>query len=147
VSRVPWLPVVGCILGLGYCAVTTRYRVGSLAAPGPGLFPLLAGLTMTLGAAAAVIAEARAPSLVPLRPGESFRRVPALVTALVAFAILLKPLGFLVASTALAAAVLAICGRRRVWSLVAISVALSAGTYLTFRLLGVPLPAGVFGLG
>ncbi len=113
--------------------------------PGPGLFPLLAGFTMTLASLVAVITESRAPSVAVVELGESFRRVPALVAALVIYAIVLKPAGFLAASAALAALVLVILGRRRVSTVVAIAVALSAGTWLTFRLLGVPLPPGPLG--
>jgi hypothetical protein len=70
-----------------------------------------------------------------------------LVAVLVGYALVLKPAGFLAASTGLAALVLVILGRRRAWSVVAISGTLSVGGYLTFRLLGVPLPAGALGLG
>lgn len=102
---------------------------------------------MTGAAVVGLIAEWRAPSLVAEPLGERFRRVPALLASLAAFAILLKPLGFLLTATALSALVLVILGRRRAWSVMAISVGLSAGCYLTFRLLGVPLPAGALGLG
>lgn len=141
------IPLAGFILGVAFSVGATRYPVGSLVSPGPGLFPLLSGLTMTLAGVVALAAEWRAPSLVLQPLGERFRRVPALVAALAAYAIVLKPVGFLAASAVLAAVVLVVLGRRRVWSVAAISVALSAGSYLTFRLLGVPLPAGALGFG
>lgn len=129
-----------------YSVAAFSYPVGTLVSPGPGLFPLVAGLTMTLASLVAVIAESGAPSVAAMELGESFRRVPALVAALVGYAIVLKPAGFLAASTALVALVLVILGRRRAWTIVAIAVALSAGTWLTFGLLGVPLPSGPYGL-
>jgi putative tricarboxylic transport membrane protein len=146
-SRALALPLAGVILGVVYSAGAMRYSVGSLVAPGPGLFPLLAGLTMTLGSVIALFAEYRAPSVASPRPGESFRRVPMLVAALVAYALALKLVGFVAASTALTALALVILGRRGAWPVAGIAVALSAGCYLTFRLLGVPLPSGALGLG
>jgi putative tricarboxylic transport membrane protein len=130
------------LVGAAYACAAFSHPIGTLVSPGPGLFPLLAGLTMTLAGLVAMIAESRAPSLATVELGTSFRRVPMLVAALVGYAIVLKPVGFLVASTALAGLVLVILGRRRVWTVSTIAVALSAGTWLTFRLLGVPLPRG-----
>jgi hypothetical protein len=141
------LPLAGVLLGGVYTAAAMRYAVGSLVAPGPGLFPLLAGLTITLSSLIAVVAESRAPSLAPTGRGESFRRVPWLVAALLGYAVVLKPGGFLAASTALAAFGLVILGRRRPWPIAAIAIGLTVGCYLTFRLLGVPLPSGALGLG
>jgi putative tricarboxylic transport membrane protein len=146
-SRALALPLAGVLLGVAYSLGAMRYSVGSLIAPGPGLFPLLAGVTMTLASGIALIVEFRRPSLPPPQLGESFRRVPWLLAALVAYALLLKPAGFVAASTALVALVLVVLGRRQVWSVAVLALALSAGCYLTFRLLGVPLPPGAFGLG
>lgn len=145
-SRPPALPLAGLLVGGAYSVAALSYPVGTPVAPGPGLFPLLAGLTMTLAGLIAVIVEYRAPSVAAVELGESFRRVPMLVAALVLYAIVLKPAGFLASSAALAGLVLVILGRRRAWTVVTIAGALSAGTWLTFRLLGVPLPPGPFGL-
>lgn len=147
VSRALALPLAGLLVGAVYTSGALRYPVGTPVTPGPGLFPLLAGLTMTLASLIALITEYRAPSVTPVGLGESFRRVPVLVAALVAYAIVLKPAGFLAASAALAALVLVVLGRRAASTVVAIAVVLSAGCYLTFRLLGVPLPQGALGLG
>lgn len=143
--RAAALPLAGALVGALYTLAAFSYPVGTPTAPGPGLFPLLAGLTMTLGGLVAVVAELRAPSVPVVELGESFRRVPALVAALVVYAVVLKPAGFLTASAALTALVLVVLGRRRAWTVAAIAVALSAGTWLTFRLLGVPLPPGPLG--
>ncbi len=141
------LPLAGVLLGVACTVGAMRYAVGSLVAPGPGLFPLLAGLTMTLAGLIALVADCRVPSIARAGRGESFRRVPMLVAVLVGYALVLKPAGFLAASAALTALVLVILGRRRAWPVAGIALALSAGCYLTFRLLGVPLPAGALGLG
>jgi hypothetical protein len=146
-SRARALPLTGLLVGAAYTVGAFSYPVGTAVAPGPGLFPLVAGLTMTLASLIALIIESRAPSIAPLPLGESFHRVPMLVAALVAYVIALKPAGFLAASAALAALVLVILGRRRVRTVVVIAVVLSVGCYLTFRLLGVPLPVGALGLG
>src|SRR5262245_10903318 len=140
------LPLAGLVIGAVYTLAALAYPVGTPVAPGPGLFPLLAGFTMTLASLIALITEHRAPSVAPMRFGASFWRVAALVAALGAYAIVLKPAGFLVASTALVALVLVILGRRHALTVIATAVSLGAGCYVTFRLLGVPLPAGALGL-
>lgn len=139
-------PLAGLLVGAAYSVAAFSYPVGTPVSPGPGLFPFLAGFTMTLASLVAVIAEYRAPSIATVELGESFRRVPALVAAMVVYAMVLKPAGFLATSAALAGVVLVILGRRSPWTIVTIALALSAGTWLTFRLLGVPLPPGPFGL-
>lgn len=139
--------MAGLMIGAVYTVAALSYPVGTPVAPGPGLFPVLAGSTMTLASLIALIAEYRAPSVAPMRLGASFRRVPALVATLGVYAIVLKPAGFLVASTALVALVLVILGRRHAPTVIATAIGLSAGCYLTFRLLGVPLPVGALGLG
>jgi hypothetical protein len=146
-SRARALPLAGLLVGAAYTAGAFFYPVGTAVAPGPGLFPLVAGLTMTLASLIALIAESRVPSIALLELGESFRRVPMLVAALMVYTIALKPAGFLAAAAALVALVLVILGRRRVSTVVVIAVVLSVGCYLTFRLLGVPLPMGTLGLG
>ena len=140
------VPLLGLVVGVAYTAGATRYPAGTLVSPGPGLFPLLAGLTIALGAAIALITEARAPSTMPEPLAPARARVPILVVALTAYAIVLQGVGFLVASATLCAVVLVILGRRGPWGAIAIAVALSAGAWVTFRILGVPLPPDPFGL-
>jgi putative tricarboxylic transport membrane protein len=146
-SRTLALPLAGVLLGLAYSTGALRYPVGSLVAPGPGLFPLLTGVTMTLAGVTALILACRGPSVTTPRLGESFGRVPLLLATLVAYALVLKPAGFLAASTTLTALLLVVLGRRQAWRVAALAVALSVGCYLAFRLLGVPLPRGALGLG
>lgn len=140
------VPLLGLVGGVAYTAVAARYPVGTVVAAGPGLFPLLAGLAIILGSALALISEWRAPSTTPEPLGPASARVPILVAALVGYAIVLKAVGFLVASATLCALVLAVLGRRRALSVITIATALSVGAWVVFRILGMPLPPGVLGL-
>lgn len=113
--------------------------------PGPGLFPFLAALLL-LGTALAAARERQetASEAEPVdRP--RFLRYGLVVLA---FTLLLKPLGTILASIGLFLAVLRGIERRS-W-LAAVSVALTAavGSWGLFReTLGVPLPRGLLGLG
>ena len=79
--------------------LSTDYRLGTAARMGPGFFPtVLGGLLAALGLALAV------PAL--LRDGEGFPRLHmrpllTLVVAIMAFGLLLDPLGFVLAAIVL----------------------------------------------
>jgi putative tricarboxylic transport membrane protein len=73
-------------------------------------------------------------------------RVLALVAALVAFAVLLPLLGYVVTATALFVAAALLLGAPRGWQVVAYGWALAATVFLIFdRLIGLTLPAGPWG--
>lgn len=70
---------------------------------------------------------------------------PALMTLLMLlYALLLRPLGFVVATTAFIMAGAAVLGWRRWAAAFVVAAGFSVGTYYAFvRLLAVPLPAGI----
>ena len=73
-------------------------------------------------------------------------RVLALVGALLAFALLLPVLGYVVSSAALFVAAALLLGAPRGWKVVAYGWALAALIFLVFdRLIGLTLPAGPWG--
>lgn len=146
-ARATALPLAGLVLGVAYTLATVGYPVGNLVAPGAGLFPLFAGLLIVASSVVGLIGEYRRPTAVSDPPGPAFWRVPALAISLIVYFMLLKPAGFLIAAAALSGLVLAVLGRRP-WSVVlAIALATSVASSLAFRLLGVPLPAGILSLG
>ena len=135
------------VLGLGlFVAVeTAMLRTGpGYAAIGPKLFPWLvaAGLLLVGGA---LLYEARAGA-VAHPAGFDLDLPPALmVTAgLVLQMILMKPAGFVIASTVMFVAVTHALGSRRLVLNVAVGFVLCLATYVAFRWgLGLILPAGL----
>jgi putative tricarboxylic transport membrane protein len=65
------------------------------------------------------------------------------VLALIAFVVLLDPIGYVLATTALATALLLVLGGRLGWGTATVIIVLTVGSYGLFdRLLNVPLPQG-----
>jgi hypothetical protein len=90
-----WCGLIFVAIGLAFLIAAQNYRMGSAARMGPGYFPtLLGGLLALLGLSLTV------PAL--LRSGEPFPRLHlrpmlALLAAILAFALLLEPAGFVIA--------------------------------------------------
>jgi putative tricarboxylic transport membrane protein len=136
------------LLGLFVAIETATLRTGpGYAAIGPKLFPwlvaaglLLVGAALLYGARAGAVAQ---PA------GFRLDLPPALaVTAgLVLQMLLIKPAGFVIATTVLFVAVAHAFGSRRPARDAALGLVLCAATYLAFtRGLGLVLPAGVLGM-
>jgi hypothetical protein len=132
------------VLALLYLAAGRRYPLDTLAAPGPGVFPLFAGAALLLVAASLFAATARTSALEPPgRADESRWSRPGLIiaAALVGYAALLPLAGFLAPAFALVVITARSLGLSGWWR----PVALGAGTVVAVRLLfvswlGVPLP-------
>ena len=80
-------------------ALARNYRLGTPARMGPGFFPtILGGILAALGLSLTIPALVRNGEPLP-RPG--LRPMLAILVAIVVFALLLTPLGFVIASAAL----------------------------------------------
>ena len=94
-----WCGVVFLALGIAFMVIAREYRVGTAARMGPGFFPsLLGGLLAGLGLLIAV------PAIV--RDGDTFpklqlRPLLTILAGIVVFALLLQPLGFVLAAVVL----------------------------------------------
>ncbi len=139
-SAVPAL--VGLVVGLAYAIGTRSYSLGTPDSPGPGLFPFFVGILIVLSSAIHLVGELLQPSAPPIAPGARFWRVPTIALTILAYTLLLKPAGFVIAAAVLCAGLLAILGRRRWWMTVALALCFSLAAYYLFQLLGVPLPSG-----
>jgi putative tricarboxylic transport membrane protein len=130
------------LLGLGAAIGAVRLQIGTPREPQPGFFPFLAGLGLAILAGLLIVQDMRGRSL----EGEPFadvRRPLLAVLALIAFVALLDPVGYVLATAALATALLLVLGGRLGWGTAALIIVLAAGSYGLFdRLLGVPLPQG-----
>ena len=132
------------LLAVGYALQTRGFQVTFLVDPvGPRAFPLmLAGL---LAGAAAVLFARPAAEPVVWPPRAVAGRAAALVAALLAYAALIEPLGYLIATSLTMLALSLLFGGGPLRSAVA-GVALVAALYLLFySALGLHLPPLPFG--
>jgi len=118
------------------------------AAVGPAAVPLPVGVLLgVVGAALLVqartqLATARSAAVQP----KAGLRVLGMVAAVVAFALLLPVLGYVVTSTGLFVAAAMLLGAPSLWRSVAYGWALAAIVFLVFdRLIGLSLPSGPWG--
>ena len=135
------------VLAVAYLGEAMRYPRGTMAQPGPGLFPLAVGALLLLASLATGL-EAW-----PRHRGEEMDlpgrwdalRVLAVLAAGLGYALLLPHLGHPMAGTLVTLAVLQIM-RLQGWALkLGFSLAIGLGSYYLFSvLLGVPLPTGIW---
>jgi hypothetical protein len=130
------------LLGVAYLLAAREYPLDTLSAPGPGVFPLAAGLALVALAAWQFATAGRTP---PLRPsaGPAGWTRPVLVMAatLVAYAAALPRLGFLPTSFALVFVAARLMGLTGWWRPAALALGVTGASRVIFvTWLGVPLP-------
>jgi putative tricarboxylic transport membrane protein len=142
VGRDRWSAVGLAVLALGYLLAARRYPLDTLATPGPGVFPLIAGVGVLAAAlwqlaASAATRAADGPPTAPLHVA-----APAITgVVLILYAIAFPRLGFLASSFALVAVVSRLMGLAGWWRPAALALGITAASHLVFaRWLGVPLP-------
>ena len=132
------------IFAIAYLLVDRRYPLDTLATPGPGIFPLVAGLAL-LALATWQFAAAGPPSQPkPNRPAEEPASVgPPLVMVgvLILYAALFRVVGFFPASLALVFVSSRLMGLTGWWRPAALALGITAASHVVFvTWLGVPLP-------
>ncbi|MBI4587672.1 MAG: tripartite tricarboxylate transporter TctB family protein [Candidatus Rokubacteria bacterium] len=130
-------------LGAAVCVRAVGLHIGTGTSPGPGFFPFLGGLALTVLAGLLAVrgwrgpGEARGTSGLLWRPG-------ALVGGLLVYTAVLDPAGFPLATAALVAVVLIVLDVRNWLVIAGVSVGLAAASYVVFKVwLGVDLPPGI----
>ena len=94
-----WCGLLFVAVGIAFMVLARNYRLGTPARMGPGFFPtILGGILAALGLSLAIPALVRDGD--PL-PRLSLRPMLAILAGIVIFALLLTPLGFVIASAAL----------------------------------------------
>jgi putative tricarboxylic transport membrane protein len=137
-TRDRWSALGLAVLALGYLAAGRHYPLDTLATPGPGVFPLAAGIALLAAAAWMLAAAGRGGSAPDGPPPAPPLALPA---SLVLFAAVVPFAGFLAASFALVVVTARLMGLPGWWR----PLALGAGVVLVARVafvgwLGVPLP-------
>jgi len=132
------------LLAIAYLLANRRYPLDTLAVPGPGLFPLIAGLALlALAGWQFTIVRPAAPGGDARERGESatIRGPLVLALVLVVYAALLPRLGFVPVSLALVFVASRLMGRAGWWRPAALAIGVTIASYVVFvTWLGVPLP-------
>lgn len=140
------LAVAGLVLSGLYLLEATRYSFGTLAQPGPGVFPLMVSGILLLGFAGMGIEALASASKAKVGwpAGTARRRVAAIALSCVAYAFLLPYAGHLIAGSLLALAVLHVMALRSWTVKLILSAGIGVGSYVLFGVvLGVPFPRGI----
>jgi putative tricarboxylic transport membrane protein len=163
VGRDRWSAAGLAVLALAYLLAGRRYPLDTLATPGPGVVPLIAGVALLATAvwlfvvARFVGARAVRPGrdagglfkerVAPTRPTEPLVQQPmrwtglALCAALVLYTALLPWLGFAASSFALVVIAARLMGAPGWWRPIVLALGVAGVAHLLFaRWLGVPLP-------
>lgn len=123
----------------------TRLPVGSLAAPGPGYWPL--ALAIALGGFAAIVFLARTSPPVEQIGWKEAPRAAVVLAACVFAALAIERLGYRLTVFAVLVVLLAVVERRHPAAAMAVALAIALGSYFLFAdLLRVPLPRGPAGI-
>jgi hypothetical protein len=135
-----WSALGLAVLALGYLLAGRRYPLDTLATPGPGIVPLVAGLVLLALAIWQFLAAPRSepdPAAGGPRP-----RAPLIMSAVLAlYAATLPVLGFLLTSFALVFVAARLMGLDGWWRPAALALGVTVASRLLFGTwLGVPLP-------
>jgi putative tricarboxylic transport membrane protein len=138
---VTWLAVAAVAMVEG-----VRLGVGTPRQPGPGFFPVVVALALA-GLAVALLLQPPVEEAPRGRAAGGARRFAATVAALLAYAVLLEPLGFVPTTFVVMWFLAGFVGQRR-WSIAcAFAVVTAVSAWFLFdRLLHAQLPRGVLAL-
>ena len=132
-----WSAAVLAVVAILYLLLGRGYPLDTLAAPGPGIFPLAAGVALLLVAVWQFVAAGRGRAEAPPR-----RRAPRLMAVvLVIYAAVLPTLGFVLASFALVVIAARLMGLPGWWRPAVLGACVALAARVVFvTWLGVPLP-------
>ena len=139
------------IAGLAVCLGSLQYKLGTPAAPGTGFMPFLTGLAICffsgIGLIHATLRKKQGEGWVPLLKGVVWKNAMVILISLLAYALLLKPLGFVITTTLFIAFLLRAIVPQRWPVVIACSILTALGSYLIFEVwLKAQLPKGPLGI-
>ena len=139
------------MLGLAVCLGSLQYKLGTPASPGTGFMPFLTGVAICffsgIGLIHAILRRKQGEGWTPLVQGLRWKNAMVILISLLAYALLMVPLGFFICTTLFIAFLLRAIVPQR-WSVV-IGCALltAAASYLIFEVwLKAQLPKGPLGI-
>ena len=139
-------------LGLGaiIAVASLRYRVGTLASPGTGFMPFLAGLAIAffsfIGLVHGTLRQKQGVGWKPTMRGLMWAKSLIVLAALFAYTFLLTPLGFFLCTALFVGFLLGTVKPQRLWVVIAGSLLTAMGAYGIFEVwLKAQLPKGPWG--
>ena len=140
--RDQWTAVGLGVIALGYLLAGRRYPLDTLATPGPGIFPLAAGLALlALAVWQFLTARRRAAAPADTSAAEPAHAPLIMSVVLVLYAAGLPVVGFLLASFALVFIAARLMGLVGWWRPAALALGVAVASRVVFvTWLGVPLP-------
>lgn len=132
------------IIGLMGLLSALRLPPGTLSAPGPGLFPISLGFLLAVLSLALLLRSRRESSAGgSLGLGERGSKVLLALGGLVAYFSLLERLGYLLCGLLILSFLLRVVEQCAWKTTLAVAVITTAGSYILFTYLGIPLPLGI----
>jgi putative tricarboxylic transport membrane protein len=137
-------------LGITISYLSTKYKVGTLDEPGPGVLPFICGLLFILFALILLVRTQRAKGSEREKPlvfGPRYRKVLLIMLFMAAVTFFMETLGYLVSVFLLIIVPMFLLEPKRWVSILLLGVISSFLSYLLFDFyLGIPLPKGLFSL-
>lgn len=135
---------LGGVLAVLYLIAARSYDLGTIAQPGPGLYPLGVGAVMLIGGVGTALGSLRgAGESIPWPRGAALFRVGLLSTALIAFVVGFEGLGYPIVAAMLCFVAMQVCAYRSLPTRAVWSIVMSIGTYYLFtEVFGVLLSTG-----
>lgn len=128
-------------------------RTGGFGPQEPGFFPLIVGIGLVVFGVAFLVRATAVPDTVLMEEAAHehdrthWRTLWAVIGVLVVYAVLLEPLGYILATAVFFVVVARLAGSHKLLRDVVVAVLFSAAVYFGFtELLGVRLPPGVLNL-
>jgi putative tricarboxylic transport membrane protein len=144
-SAALWL-VLGAIIAIA----SVPCDLGTLDSPGTGFLPFLAGLAISffsiIGLAHATLKRKNGIGWKPMMRGFEWKKSLTVLLSLLTYALLLKPLGFLLCTILFVGFLLAAVQPQRWYVVISGAIGTAIGTYGVFEIwLKAQLPKGPFG--
>ena len=143
--------MVWFFLGLAICLGSLQYKMGTPASPATGFMPLLTGAAISffsgVGFIHATLRRRKGEGWARILEGIKWKNAMVILLSLLAYALLMVPLGFFICTTLFIAFLLRAIAPQR-WSVVILcSLFTAAASYLIFEVwLKAQLPKGPFGI-
>jgi putative tricarboxylic transport membrane protein len=139
------------LVGIAVCLGSLQYRLGTPASPGTGFMPFLTGAAICLfsgiGLIQATLRKMRGEGWTPLLRGVAWKNALVILISLLAYALLLKPLGFVITTAVFIAFLLRVISPQRWFVVIAGSILTAFASYLIFDVwLMAQLPKGPLGM-